>query len=137
MTTNSTNGNPSPEVAERATRRRFSAEYKVGLLEQYEKLPSGERGALLRREGLYSSHIDAWRKQRDAGVLDALGPKKRGRKAAVANPLAQENAELRRALAKAERKLKRAEMIIEVQKKVAQALKELDEETPENDGSGS
>jgi transposase-like protein len=137
MTTNSTNGTASAEVSERATRRRFTAGYKVDILERYGKLPAGERGAFLRQEGLYSSHLDAWRKQRDAGVLDALTPKKRGPKAKVASPLARENAELRRALAKAERKLKRAEMIIEVQKKVAQALKELDEETPENDGSDS
>jgi transposase len=121
------------EVPERAARRQFRAEYKAGILAEYEKAGRGEQGALLRREGLYSSHIDAWRKLSEAGVLSGLAPTKRGRKPNVVNPLGRENAELRRALARAEHKLKRAEAIIEIQKKVAQVLKDLDAEAPEGD----
>lgn len=121
------------EVPERAARRQFRAEYKAGILAEYEKAGRGEQGALLRREGLYSSHIDAWRKLSEAGVLSGLAPTKRGRKPKVVNPLDRENAELRRALARAEHKLKRAEAIIEIQKKVAQVLKDLDAEAPEGD----
>lgn len=121
------------EVPERAARRQFRAEYKAGILAEYEKAGRGEQGALLRREGLYSSHIDAWRKLCEAGVLRGLAPTKRGRKPKVVNPLGRENADLRRALARAEHKLKRAEAIIEIQKKVAQVLRDLDAETPEGD----
>jgi len=99
-------------------RRQFRTEYKAGILAQYEKAGRGERGALLRREGLYWSHIDAWRKQGDAGVLAALAPTKRGRKPKVVNPLSREVVELRRELARSEQKLKRAEAIIEIQKKL-------------------
>jgi hypothetical protein len=121
------------EVPERAARRQFRADYKVGILAEYEKAGRGEQGALLRREGLYSSHIDAWRKLTEAGVLSGLSPTKRGRKPKVVNPLGRENAELRRALARAEHKLKRAEAIIEIQKKVAQVLRDLDAEAPDGD----
>ncbi len=76
-----TNGgkSPNPEVSERATRRRFSAEYKLGILEEADRCALGEQGALLRREGLYSSHLVKWREQRSKGALAALS-KKRGRK---------------------------------------------------------
>ncbi len=116
--------NPSinTEVTERPTRRRHSLEFKKSILEEYERCAKGERGALLRRHGLYSSHIDGWRKQRDAGVEDGLMPKKRGRKTEPSNPLARENAELRRKLARAERSLTQAHAIIDIQKKVAEAL---------------
>ena len=133
MNSNPTSGASGPEVPERAARRQFRAEYKASILVQYEKASRGERGALLRREGLYSSHIDAWRKQGDAGVLAALAPTKRGRKPKVVNPLSREVIELRRELARSEQKLKRAEAIIEIQKKVAQVLWELDGDAPEND----
>lgn len=133
-----TNGTPNPEVPEKAARRRFTAEYKQRILGQYEGLPNGERGALLRREGLYSSHIDAWRKHRDAGVLGALTAKKRGRPPKERNPLAQEVLRLQREKARLERKLQRAEAIIEIQKKVASALKELEaEETSDESESKS
>jgi len=115
------NSSPNPEVPEKVTRRRYTGEYKKRILEQYESLPSG-RGALLRREGLWSSHIDSWRKQREAGVLEALGPKKRGRKPKAEDPRAREIAELRRKLARAEQKLKQAELIIDIQKKVSEML---------------
>jgi transposase-like protein len=112
----------STEVTERPTRRRHSLEFKKRILDEYERCAKGERGALLRRHGLYSSHIDGWRKQRDAGVEEALMPKKRGRKAEPSNPLSAENAELRRKLARAERALTQAHAIIDIQKKVAEAL---------------
>ena len=69
-----------PEVVAKARRRRFKMEYKLRILREYEARPHGERGALLRREGLYSSHISKWQEQRTAGELNALKPKKRGRK---------------------------------------------------------
>ena len=133
MKSNSATLASNSEVPERAARRQFRAEYKAGILAEYEKAGRGEQGALLRREGLYSSHIDAWRKLSEAGVLSGLAPTKRGRKPKVVNPLGRENADLRRALARAEHKLKRAEAIIEIQKKVAQVLRDLDAETPEGD----
>ena len=72
----------SPEVPEKASRRRFDAGYKLRILAEAERCQaSGQLGELLRREGLYSSHLMTWRKQRDAGALDALTPKQRGRKA--------------------------------------------------------
>jgi transposase-like protein len=131
-----TNGTPSVEVPERATRRRFTAEYKQRIVDQYERLPNGERGALLRREGLYSSHIDAWRRLRDQGARSALS-QRRGRKPKPELAEAKENARLRRQVAQLERKLKRAHVIIEVQKKVAQALKELEDESAEQNESES
>ena len=131
-----TNGTPSVEVPENAKRRRFTAEYKQRIVEEYERLPNGERGALLRREGLYSSHIDAWRKLRDRGARLALS-QKRGRKPNPGSAEAKENARLRRQVVQLERKLKRAHVIIEVQKKVAQALKELEDESAEQNESES
>ena len=81
----------------------------------------GERGALLRKEGLYSSHIDSWRKQRDAGSLDG-NMTKRCRKPTPKNPLAAEVEALKRKLATAEKKLAQARTIIEVQKKLSEEL---------------
>ena len=83
---------------------------------------SGEIGALLRREGLYSSHLTTWRLARAAGELDALTPKKRGPKTREANPLEKENAELKQALAKSEARAKRAEALVELQKKISELL---------------
>lgn len=131
-----TNGTPNPEVPEKATRRRHPPEYKARILEQYERLPSGERGALLRREGLYSSHIDAWRKLRDGGGLSALSGKKPGRPRKERNPLQKEVERLQREKARLEKKLQRAETIIEIQKKVASALEAMRAEA-KNDESES
>jgi len=124
----SANGSTSSEVTEKAQRRRFGGEYKGRIVEQYDALSRGERGALLRREGLYSSHIDAWRKQREAGVLSGLATKRRGPKAKTSRSEDREKAELRRQVARLERKLKQAQTIIEIQKKVARALDDLETE---------
>lgn len=111
------------EVMAKAKRRRFSAQEKLRVLRLAEACTqAGEMGALLRREGLYSSHLTDWRRARAAGQLAALTPKQRGRKALVPNPLAQENAELKQALAKAEARTQRAEAVIALQKKVSELL---------------
>ena len=113
---------PDPEVPAKPKRRQFTAEYKRSILDQAEACrDEGAIGALLRREGLYSSHLTAWRRQRDQGELTALGPKKRGRKP-TANPLAEENQRLRTQNARLSRRLEQAELIIDVQKKVSALL---------------
>jgi transposase-like protein len=109
-----------PEVAEKAKRRRFSAEYRLRIVREADSCTEpGEVGALLRREGLYSSLLTAWRRQRDEGALAGLRSKKRGPKAKAVDPrvkrLERENARLKR-------KLEQAETIIEIQKKVAGML---------------
>ncbi len=107
---------PDPEVPEKAARRRFTAEYKLRLLREAEGgAAPGEVGALLRREGLYSSHLTTWRRQREQGALEALTPKPRGRRAP--HPLSRRVAELERETVHLQRRLKQAEAIIEVQKK--------------------
>jgi len=109
-----------PEVVPRAKRRQFSAEYKLRILTEADQCSQrGEMGALLRREGLYSSHLTTWRKQRDRGQLQGLTPQKRGRKP---DPQATELARLQRENAHLRRRLEQAELIIDVQKKVAQML---------------
>ncbi len=114
---------PDPEVSERAARRRFTAEYKLRVLRQAEACAgTGELGALLRREGLYSSHLTTWRRQREQGSLAALSPKKRGRPAVPPSPLARRVAELERENAGLSRRLQQAETIIAVQKKLSEAL---------------
>jgi len=114
---------PDPEVRERAARRRFTAEYKLQVLREADQCAGvGEVGALLRREGLYSSHLTTWRRQREHGALVALAPKKRGRAAAAVSPLARRVAELERDKARLERRLKQAEAIIDAQKKLAEIL---------------
>ena len=83
---------------------------------------AGQVGELLRREGLYSSHLTTWRKQRDEGALQALGPKKRGRKPKRKDPMALEVERLRRENQRLSERLRQAETIIEVQKKVSEML---------------
>lgn len=111
---------PDPELTERPKRRSFSAEYKLKVLKEADaaKKP-GELGALLRREGLYSSHLSSWRRQRDAGELG----RKRGRKGA--DPIEKENAELRRRAERAEAELAKARKVIEVQGNVSALLEDL------------
>jgi len=105
-------------------RRRFTAEFKREVLAEVDAAAPGEIGAILRRRGLYSSHLTEWRRQRDEGTLAGLTPKKRGRKAAAVNPLAEENARLQRELAKANARAKRAEGLVDLQKKMAALLGE-------------
>lgn len=110
----------NPEVTPKAKRRTFSAEYKLRILDEASACRTpGERGGLLRREGLYSSHLTNWRRELRDGALAGLKPKKRGRKS---DPLAVENAQLKREMARLQAKLERAETIIEVQKKLSQLL---------------
>ena len=114
---------PDPEVLERPVRRRFTAAYKLRILQEVDTLTEpGQIGALLRREGLYSSHLTTWRRQRDTGALEALKPRKRGRKARRQDPLLQENDQLRRTNERLLHKLKQAETIIEFQKKISELL---------------
>jgi transposase len=116
-------GVPDPELVGRPRRRRFSAEYKLRIVREAEACTRpGEIGALLRREGLYSSLLTEWRRARDAGALDAL-ERPRGRK--PAHPLEAENAELRRRAERAESELVKARRVIEVQGNVSALLGEL------------
>lgn len=113
---------PDPEVPERPLRRRFAAEYKLRILKEADACmgQGGEIGALLRREGLYSSHLVTWRRQREEGSLEALQAKKRGRK--EKNPQARRIEELEKQNRKLEDRLRKANIIIEFQKKVADIL---------------
>ena len=111
---------PDPEVPERPTRRRFTAEYKLSILKEADAATEpGEIGALLRREGLYSSHLVDWRRQREAGALVALG-RPRGRPRP--DPRDREIARLRTDNDRLRRRLGQAEKIIEVQGKVSELL---------------
>lgn len=114
---------PDPEVSDKAVRRKFTAKYKLSVLQQADAcVESGGVSALLRREGIYFSNLNAWRHQRDQGVLVALTPKQRGRKASPHELATQENAQLRKEVARLSNRLKQAELIIDVQKKVSQIL---------------
>ena len=114
---------PNSEVLETKPRRRFTAKYKLSILAEVDACTKpGEIGALLRREGLYSSNIHVWQRQLREGALKGLSPKKKGRKKDEVNPLAKRVAELERDNTKLAKKLKQAETIIEVQKKIAEIL---------------
>lgn len=113
---------PDPEVNAKATHRRFSAEYKRRILQETASCDSGGMAALLRREGLYSSHLTAWRHQRKQGEIRGLEPHKRGRKAIPRNPLAAENDRLQRENRRMGKRLRQAEIIIDVQKKLCEIL---------------
>lgn len=120
-----------PEVAERARRRTFSAQYKSKILAEYERCDPGAKGALLRREGLYSSMISEWRKQRDEGALQALAtPAGRPRN----DPRDQEIAKLRREKARLEVDLAKAHKVIEVQGKLSALLEQLATGSAETSG---
>lgn len=130
---------PDPEVDGRPRRRvRRPAAEKLRILRAAEACTKrGELGALLRREGIYSSTLADWRRQREQGVLTALAGDKPGRRPATADPAATRRlAELEREKRRLERRLKRAESIIEFQKKVA-ALLEIPLNLPDDEGSGS
>jgi transposase len=116
-------GVPDPELVQSAKRRRFTAEYKLQVLREADGCSgSGEIGELLRREGLYRSHLATWRRQRDEGALGALS-RPRGRK--PSNPLEAENAKLRKRAERAEAELSKARRVIEVQGNVSALLGEL------------
>ena len=108
----------SPEVSEKAKRRQFSKAYKLRILSEAEGCTRlGELGELLRREGLYSSHLANWRKHRKEGTLDGMSMKNRGPKAKPKDKIAIENKQLRRKNKRLEERLRKAELIIDVQKK--------------------
>lgn len=113
---------PDPEVVPKACRRRFTSEFKLRILREADACTkSGQVGALLRREGLYSSHISEWNRLRDKGFLAVTGETHRGRKANPVDPSAKRLAELEREIQRLSEKLRKAEIIIDFQKKV-QAL---------------
>ena len=115
---------PEPEVVPKAARRTFSAAYKLRIVEEADQcVERGQIGALLRREGLYSSQLATWRRLRDAGGLQALKQKKCGRKASQ-DAHEVEIAALRRGNERLQKKLEQAELIIGAQKKLAEALEQ-------------
>ena len=113
---------PNPEVPERAKRRSYTARYKLEILAEYEILDREGKGALLRREGLYTSLISEWRKQRDRGALEALAAKP-GR--VPLDPVERDNARLRQRVGRLEEELGMARRVIEVQGKLSALLEEL------------
>lgn len=113
---------PSTEVTTKAKRRRFSAAEKARILQEADACERGELGALLRREGLYSSHLVEWRRAREAGELAGLTPRKRGPKAQATDPLAAKVAEQQKLIARLEAENAKLQLICEVQKKVSQLL---------------
>jgi transposase len=123
---------PDPEVFERARGpRRYSAKYKARILDEYERLDKAGKGSLLRREGLYSSLISEWRKQRDRGALEALA-KPAGRR--PADPRDREVARLRRENERLAGELDRARKVIEVQGKLSALLEQLATDSAPNSG---
>ncbi len=115
---------PDPEVPERARRRTFTAQYKQEVLAAYEAAPDGEKGAVLRREGLYSSLITEWRRARDAGALAGL-KQPRGRPAA--DPRDAQIARLRKEKAKLEKELATSRFVVDVQSKLQALLETISE----------
>jgi transposase-like protein len=117
------NNIPDPEVSTKATRRRFTAQYKLRILQDADNCTSfGQVGALLRREGLYASNLTTWRRQKERGSLDALSPKRRGPKKKESDSLTRHILVLERENSAIKQKLKQAETIIAVQKKISEIL---------------
>ena len=119
----SRNTRPDPEVPARAKRRRFTAQYKLRILEEADagRAP-GEVGALLRREGLYSSQLTLWRRARREGSLKALSKPRGGPKGRRRDQVAVENEQLRKENARLRRRLEQAQTILEIQKKASEIL---------------
>ena len=113
---------PDPQVPERARRRTYTAKYKAAILAEYDAADRDGRGALMRREGLYSSLLSEWRKQRDKGALEALG-KTKGRP--PADPVERENARLKAQVARLQVELETTRRVIEVQGKLSALLEQL------------
>ncbi len=115
---------PDPEVPERARRRTFTAKYKLEVLAAYDAAGPGEKGAILRREGLYSSHVVEWRRARDAGALAGLArPRGRSRP----DPRDAQIARLLKEKTRLEQELARARLVVEVQAKLQALLETLSE----------
>lgn len=113
---------PPTEVSSKPRRRTFTAEYKLDILQQADAAAPGQVGALLRREGLYSSYLTDWRLEREQGALAALTPKPRGPKPPPKDPAAERIAELEKQLARALARAEHAEALVELQKKIAALL---------------
>jgi transposase-like protein len=114
---------PDTEVVAKAQRRRFTAEYKRRIVREADRCTTaGAIGALLRREGLYSSHLTTWRAARDRGELEGLSAKKRGPKVVAPDPRDKKIAELEREVGRQSKRAERAEALVEVQKKLAALL---------------
>ncbi len=126
---------PETEVSAKARRRRFTAEYKRERLEEADKHLSagrtGEVAAMLRREGLYSSHLTEWRKARKRGELAGLAPRKRGPKAQPPDPRDRRISELERDVVRLQKRAERAEALVDVQKKISLLLGVLQPEPTE------
>lgn len=125
------------EVTAKAKRRRFTAEYKRRILQEADACERGELGALLRREGLYSSHLVEWRRLRDEGQLSGLSPRKRGPKARAIDPLESKVAEQQREIARLQAENVKLQLICDVQKKVSQLLGVTLPTVPDDDSDGS
>src|SRR6478609_10480931 len=123
---------PDPEVPERARRRTFTAKYKLEILAAYDTAADGEKGALLRREGLYSSHVVEWRRARDAGALAGLSAP-RGRKRR--DPQAERIAQLEAERLRLEQELAKARFVVDVQAKLHALLETISESTEPDGGS--
>ncbi len=114
---------PDPEVAAKPKRRQFTAAYRLGILEEADRCTtSGEIGQLLRREGLYSSHLSNWRKAQREGSLAALAPKKRGARPKARNPLEPKVRQLEAENVRLKAELHKVHTILDVQEKVAGLL---------------
>jgi transposase len=120
----SVSAKPDPEVcSDPKPRRRFTASYKLRILQQADSCTEpSQMGAFLRKEGIYSSNLTTWRRQREKGILDSLTPKKRGRKEIEKNPLSETVARLQKDNQHLMEKLNKAKAIIEVQKKISEIL---------------
>ncbi len=114
---------PDPEVPEKGRRRTFTAQYKLDVVAEYDAAPAGEKGAVLRREGLYPSHVIEWRRARDAGALASARP--RGRPAA--DPRDAQIARLQKEKAKLEQELAKARFVVDVQAKLQALLETISE----------
>ncbi len=125
---------PNPEVSDRPKRRKFTGEYKLRILRELDACAEpGQKGAILRREGLYSSHVSDWRRARALGELQGLRAKKTGRPRKKRNVLQPEVEHLQRENARLQEELRKTRLIIDVQKKVAAML---DNPSDEPTGSG-
>jgi transposase-like protein len=123
-----------PEVPERARRRTFTAQYKLDVVAEYDAAPAGEKGAVLRREGLYSSHVIEWRRARDSGAL-AGSARRRGRPAG--DPRDAQIARLQKEKARLEQELAKARFVVDVQAKLQALLETISEGADKADGSSS